>query len=143
MDKILKVVVLSENGEVETKEVANKYEEMSKLVAFKGNGLIEFPLLSEYLFEHGILTMINEEGKLLEGMPISSGVATERQGQLVDLIYGNVVFMGKEDENGDVTSLTDEQLTIISNFLFYNTAMTFIKNEPTTIIVFPLQGEIN
>ena len=143
MDKILTVVVLSENGEVETKEIANKYKEMSKLVEFKGNGLIEFPLLSEYLFEHGILTMINEEGKLLEGLFISSGVATERQGQLVDLVYGNVVFMGKEDENGEVTSLTDEQLTIISNFLFYNTAMTFIKNEPTTIIVFPLQGEIN
>ena len=59
----MKVLVLS-NNKFEVKEIENTLEELQAIVG----GYIEIPFLSRVFADNGIDVIINEEGKLIEGM---------------------------------------------------------------------------
>lgn len=78
-------------------EFSEEYGELQKLV----EGYIEMP----YLFDD-VDIVINEEGKLIGLEP---NVYIYDDNDLVDVIVGNIVVVGHNDE-GETISLTDEQI---------------------------------
>ena len=74
-------------------------------------GWIEMPSISQKLSDNKISVIINEEGKLIDGLHPSM-IATEIQ----DIIFGNVVFAGLS-RSGDTISLTDNQIEIVEKLL--------------------------
>ena len=59
----MRVLVLSD-GQLEEKEIDNTLEELQSIVG----GYTEFPLLGGIFKKHNIDTIINEEGKFIEGL---------------------------------------------------------------------------
>ena len=74
-------------------------------------GYIEIPYISEYLADHRIDIIINEEGKILE-LPMTALVTDGTS--IVDVICGNVIFASTDDD-GNTIGLTPEQITIVEN----------------------------
>ena len=105
----MKVLVLS-NGELKEKEMNqnNTLAELQKIV----EGYIEIPFLSEKFYENNIDIIINEEGKLIEGMNPEIAIVNEEQGKILDIVYGNCVFASHDDE-GNTIGLNEEQMKIV------------------------------
>lgn len=68
---------------------------------------------SQKLFENHIDSYCNDEGKLRHLTP---SIAVFNKGQLVDVVCGNVLFTGVDD-NGKTISLTEKQKVIIKEVL--------------------------
>lgn len=119
----MKVMVLS-NGELSEREIDgnNTCRELQQIVG----GLIDIPFLSEDFEEAGIDIVINDEGKLLD-LDIELIIANER-GRLLDVICGNVVFTGHDDE-GNTVGLANYQVNMIKNGL--GTFMATLKDGRT------------
>lgn len=107
----MKVLVLS-NGKLETKEIGNRLEDLQEIVG----GYIEIPFLSETLYEKGIDVIINEEGKLIDGLKPEIAIVNEKQGNILDLVYGNCIFTSHDDE-GETVGLTEEQIKVVTEEL--------------------------
>lgn len=103
----MKVMVLS-NNKLEVKDINKGLEALQKIVG----GYIEIPFLSEKLYEHDIDMIINEEGKLVEGMKPEIAVVKEETGKILDIVYGNCIFASHNDE-GDTIALNEEQMEIL------------------------------
>ena len=78
-------------------EFKEGYRELQKLV----HGNFEMP----FLF-NDVDVVINEEGKM-NGMPPNRYLYYD--GSLVDIIFGNIVIVGS-DENGETVSLTNDKI---------------------------------
>lgn len=107
----MKVLVLSK-GKLEEKEINNTLENLQKIVG----GYIEIPYLSDVLYENEIDVIINEEGKLIDGMTPEIAIVSKDNGQIVDVVYGNCIF-ASHDEEGNTISLNDKQIEIIKEKL--------------------------
>lgn len=107
----MKVLVLS-NGNLETREIGNRLEDLQEIVG----GYIEIPFLSETLYEKGIDVIINEEGKLIDGLKPEIAIVNEKQGNILDLVYGNCIFTSHDDE-GETVGLTEEQIKVVTEEL--------------------------
>lgn len=103
----MKVLVLS-NGELKEKEIGTKLEDLQEIVG----GYIEIPFLSEVFYNNGIDIIINEEGKLIEGMNAEIAIVNEEQGKILDIVYGNCIF-ASHDEEGNTIGLNEEQTKIV------------------------------
>lgn len=107
----MKVLVLS-NGELKAEDIGTELEDLQKIVG----GYIEIPFLSEKFFEHGIDIIINEEGKLIDGMKAEIAIVNEEHGNILDIVYGNCIF-ASHDEEGNTIALNEEQIEMVSNEL--------------------------
>lgn len=107
----MKVLVLS-NGKLEEKEIKSGLEELQKIVG----GYIEIPFLSKKFFNNDIDIIINEEGKLIDGMKAEIAVVNEQHGNILDIVYGNCIFASHDDE-GNTIGLNAEQIEIVRNEL--------------------------
>ena len=107
----MKVLVLS-NGELKVQEIGTELEDLQKIVG----GYIEIPFLSQKFFEHGIDIIINKEGKLIDGLKAEIAIVNEKQGNILDIVYGNCVFASHDDE-GNTIGLAEEQIEIVNNEL--------------------------
>lgn len=107
----MKVLVLS-NGELKEQEIGTELEDLQKIVG----GYIEIPFLSRKFRDSGIDTIINEEGKLIEGMKPEIAIADEGKGTILDIVYGNCIF-ASHNEEGDTIGLTEEQMQIVTEEL--------------------------
>ena len=107
----MKAMVLS-NGELEVKEIENTLEALQKIVG----GYIEIPFLSEVFAENEIDLVINEEGKFIDGLNAEIAVIGTKTNSILDIVYGNCVFVS-HDEEGNTVSLNDEQIAIIKDQL--------------------------
>ena len=103
----MKVLVLS-NGELKEKNIENTLEELQKIV----EGYIEIPFLSEKFYENNIDIIINEEGKLIDGLKPEIAVVKAGTNQILDLVYGNCIF-ASHDEEGNTTALNNKQIEIV------------------------------
>lgn len=103
----MKALVLS-NGELQVKEIDNTLEELQKIVG----GHIEIPFLGMVFKENKIDVVINEDGKYVEGLKPEIAIVNEKQGNILDIIYGNCIFVS-HDNKGDTIALTDEQMNIV------------------------------
>ena len=107
----MKVLVLN-NGELKVQEIGTELEDLQKIVG----GYIEIPFLSKKFNDNGIDTIINEEGKLIEGLKPEIAIVNEKQGNILDIVYGNCIF-ASHDEEGNTIALTEEQIEIVNNEL--------------------------
>jgi len=103
----MKVLVLS-NGELKEKEINNTLEDLQKIV----EGYIEIPYLSEVFNKNEIDIIINEEGKLIDGMRPEIAIVSKKRGNILDVVYGNCIF-ASHNEEGDTIGLTKEQIEIV------------------------------
>ena len=107
----MKVLVLS-NGELKTQEIGNELEDLQEIVG----GYIEIPYLGDVFVNNGIDVIINEEGKLIEGMKAEIAIVNEQQGNILDIVYGNCIF-ASHNEEGETIGLTEEQIEIVTDEL--------------------------
>lgn len=105
----MKVLVLS-NGNFIQKEIKTGLDALQKEV----EGYIEIPFISEKLYNKRIDMIINEEGKLIDGLNVE--IAIIHNEKIVDLVFGNVVFASSDDE-GNTIGLTEEQIEFIMHEL--------------------------
>lgn len=107
----MKVLVLS-NGELRETEIGNELEDLQKIVG----GYIEIPFLGDKFRDNNIDVIINEEGKLIEGMIAEIAIVDEKQGRILDVVYGNCIF-ASHDEAGETIGLTEEQIEFVKEEL--------------------------
>lgn len=107
----MKVLILS-NGELKVQEIGEKLEDLQEIVG----GYIEIPFLSQKLFEKDIDIIINEEGKLIDGMKPEIAIVNEKQGNILDIVYGNCIF-ASHDEEGNTIGLNEEQIQMVTKEL--------------------------
>jgi hypothetical protein len=103
----MKVLVLS-NGELKEKEIKNTLEELQSIVG----GYIEFPFLGDVFRENVIDTIINEEGKFIEGLKPEIAVIDNKTGRILDVVYGNCIF-ASHDKEGNTIELNEEQIKVV------------------------------
>lgn len=126
----MKVLVLS-NGEFVTKEITNELKDLQEIVG----GYIEIPFLSHVFNDNEIDIIINEEGKLIDGMKAEIAVIDEETNRVLDIVYGNCIF-ASHNEEGETVELNDEQMKIVMNALKMEVVLTTYNsnNKKETII---------
>ena len=107
----MKVLVLS-SGELKEKEIGTKLEDLQKIVG----GYIEIPYLGDKFRDNGIDVIINEEGKLIEGLKAEIAIVDKKRGNILDIVYGNCIF-ASHDEEGETIGLTEDQVRIVTEEL--------------------------
>ena len=107
----MKILILS-NGKLEEKEINGTLEELQSIVG----GYIEIPYLSDVFAVNDIDIIINEEGKFIEGLRPEIAIVDSEEGKILDLVYGNCIFVS-HDEEGNTVELNDSQILIVSGEL--------------------------
>lgn len=126
----MKVLVLS-NGELKEREIGNELEDLQKIVG----GYIEIPYLGDKFQKNVIDVIINEEGKLIEGMKPEIAIINEEKGNIVDVVYGNCIF-ASHDREGETIALNEEQKKIVMEEL--ETVMNLMSQK--TLEVFKVRA---
>lgn len=115
----MKVLVLS-NGQLEEKEIDNTLEELQRIVG----GYIEFPLLGGVFKKHNIDTIINEEGKFIEGLKPEIALIDGNTKKILDVVYGNCIF-ASHDAEGNTIGLDDKQIKVVIQELQMDVVLTY------------------
>jgi hypothetical protein len=115
----MKALILT-NNKFTTKDITNKLEDLQAIV----EGYIEIPYLSEALNENGIDVIINEEGKLIDGLKPEIAIIDKETMEILDIVYGNCIFMSHDDE-GETIELNKEQIAIVKHELRTDVVLTY------------------
>ena len=114
----MKVLVLS-NGELKEKEIQNTLEDLQRIVG----GYIEIPFLSRDFNENKIDTIINEEGKYIDGLNPEIAVIKKDTNTILDIVYGNCIF-ASHDHEGNTVELNEEQKQVVKDKLKTHVLLT-------------------
>ena len=107
----IKVLTLS-NGTLEEKFIPDTLEALQQIVG----GYIEIPYIGRFFAENEIDMIVNDEGKLIEGMKPEIAFVDSTNGKIMDIVFGNCIFASHDDE-GNTTSLNAVQMEIVKNEL--------------------------
>lgn len=118
----MKVIVLS-NGQLEEKEINNTLEELQKIVG----GYIEFPFLGNRFKDNVVDTIINEEGKFIEGLRPEIALIDSNTKKILDIVYGNCIFASHDNE-GNTIGLNDKQIKVVMQELQMDVTLTYQDN---------------
>ena len=97
-------------------------------------GLIEVPYLGEVFSGFNIVTVINEEGKLINDFKPSMALEDEK-GRIIDLVYGPVVLLSQDDE-GNFKGLDTSQITLFLRTLLVANNYGAVNRETNEKCVF-------
>lgn len=114
----MKVLVLS-NNQLKEKEINNTTEELQKIVG----GYIEIPFLSLDFSKNKIDTIINEEGKFIDGLKPEIAIIKKGTNSILDVIHGNCIF-ASHDHEGNTIELNEEQKQIVKEKLKMEVILT-------------------
>lgn len=107
----MKVLVLS--GSIfEEREIKNTLEDLQEIVG----GYIEMPFLSREFNDNEIDVIINEEGKLIDGLELEIAIINKKTNAILDVVYGNCAFASHDNE-GNTIGLNEEQKQIVKDSL--------------------------
>lgn len=107
----MKVLVLS--GSIfEEREIKNTLEDLQEIVG----GYIEIPFLSREFNDNEIDVIINEEGKLIDGLEPEIAIINKETNAILDVVYGNCAFASHDNE-GNTIGLNEEQKQIVKDSL--------------------------
>ena len=109
------IIKLNDNkNKIEILEVEiDKDRELESIQKTVG-GHFEIPYINKRLSENEILTIVNEEGKLLGLEPT---IALMKDDEVIDTLNGTVLFLSADGE--EMTSLSKEQKEIIKEEFRY------------------------
>lgn len=107
----MKVLVLS-NSKFETREIKGTLKDFQSIV----DGYIEIPFICNDFIDNNIDVIINEEGKLIDGMNPEIVLVDDVTGDSVDIVFGNCIFVGNDNEGNNI-SITDEQIKFVKDAL--------------------------
>lgn len=124
----MRVLILS-NGILKEKEIENTLEELQGIVG----GYIEFPLLGGVFKKNIIDTIINEEGKFIEGLKPEIALIDSNTKKILDVVYGNCIF-ASHDAGGNTIGLTDEQIKVVKQELQLDITLTYQDIEKEFIV---------
>lgn len=124
----MKAIVLN-SGKLEVKEIEDSLEELQKIVG----GYIEIPLLGGVFKKNNIDTIINEEGKYIEGLNPEIVLIDRNTKKILDIVYGNCVFVS-HDIKGNTIALNDEQIDIVMGELETEIVLTYQDNEKEFVV---------
>lgn len=124
----MKALILT-NGDFVTKEIKGELEDLQEIV----QGYIEIPFLSKTFADKGIDVIINEEGKFIDGLRTEIAVLDKTTKQLLDIVYGNCIFMS-HDEEGETIELNEEQKKIVMEEL-NDGAMLYDQKKDERVLV--------
>lgn len=124
----MQVIVLS-NGKLEVKEIENTLEELQKIVG----GYIEFPFINKVFRDNVVDTIINEEGKYIEGLKPEIALIDGKTKKVLDVVYGNCIF-ASHDIEGNTIGLNEEQIKIVMQELQMDITLTFKDVEKEFIV---------
>lgn len=124
----MQAIVLSGN-KLEVKEIENTLEELQKIVG----GYIEIPLLGGVFKKHNIDTIINEEGKYIEGLKPEIALINGNTKQILDVVYGSCVFVS-HDIDGNTIGLNEEQVKVVMEELKLDITLTYQDNEKEFVV---------
>ena len=80
------------------------------------DGYIEIPFICNDFIDNNIDVIINEEGKLIDGMNPEIVLVDDVTGDSVDIVFGNCIFVGNDNEGNNI-SITDEQIKFVKDAL--------------------------
>lgn len=72
--------------------------------------------MSRKFCDNGIDIIINEEGKLIEGLKPEIAIVDEEKGNILDIVYGNCIF-ASHNEEGETIGLNETQIQIVTEGL--------------------------
>lgn len=107
----MKAMILAD-GNFKMKEITNELEDLQEIVG----GYIEIPYLGDTFRDNGIDTIINEEGKFIEGLKPEIAIVDKSRGVIIDIVYGNCIF-ASHDKEGNTIELNEEQIQIVKDEL--------------------------
>ena len=107
----MKILVLNK-GTFEEREINNTLEGLQEIVG----GYIEVPFLTPVFNDNKIDVIINEEGKLIEGLEPEIAIIKKDTNTILDIVYGNCAF-ASHNEEGDTIELNEEQKSIVKDKL--------------------------
>ena len=107
----MKALVLS-GSILKEEEIKNTLEDLQKIVG----GYIEIPFLSQEFNENEIDVVINEEGKLIEGLEPEIAIISKETNVILDIVYGNCAFVS-HDAEGNTIELNEKQKQIVKDKL--------------------------
>lgn len=110
-------------------EIKNDLETLQGIVG----GDIEMPYLSQESVSNGICIVINESGKLLDLKPTMI-ILNKKTLEVVDTIMGSVIFASYTEE-GDLCSLSDEQIEYINKNIGNNISLLFEENGASLVFI--------
>ena len=114
----MNVLVLS-NNELKEKEIKNTLEELHNIVG----GYIEIPFLSLEFSKNKIDTIINEEGKFIDGLRPEIAIVKKETNKILDVVYGNCIF-ASHDHEGNTIELNEKQKQIVKDKLKMEAILT-------------------
>ena len=104
----MKIIVLSDGCLIE-KDIPNQLKDLQHEV----KGQLEKVSFIDEFNKHSIITLVNEDGKMLNEVP---QLVVAHEIYIVDILVGNVLFVGF-DGVSDFCGLSDEQIAIIKRTL--------------------------
>lgn len=82
-------------------------------------------------FDDNVAIICNEEGKL-NGLPFNRAVFDE-DGRIIDVIVGNFLIVGTDDESGEYISLTEDQIERYQT-VYYDRQMLIRENGQLSVL---------
>lgn len=102
--KKIKVLVCRPNTAPQVEEIENSLDSLQSIVG----GLVQ----AIYPHDDDSCILLNDEGKII-GLPVNRPLLDEN-GDLYDIMVGNIIIVRAPEDSEDFESLTDEQISIYS-----------------------------
>ena len=107
----MRILVIKHGKAPYTQDIDNDLETLQKLV----DGYIQFT----YPYNDSVAVMCNEDGKLMSNRCPPNRVMLDDYGRVQDVIYGTMVILGISEIDGELTSLTEDQIEHYSEVFHY------------------------
>lgn len=108
----MRIFKISDVYHCKSKEIKGDLRSLQEEVG----GLITLAPHFDELTEMGIDIYADDEGLLKENPKVTMLILDDKRQNVKDILVGNLVLAGR-DEEGDIASLTDEQVDYIRNHL--------------------------
>lgn len=105
----MRIMLFEEGKKVKVTEIGSDLKSLQETVG----GFIEVPYMGDYLREHNILLVCNDEGMINESEP-TLGIINNN-GECNGCIFGSCFLVGSQGE--DFVSLNDKQLEILNKLV--------------------------
>lgn len=141
----MKAVIKRVNEKLETidleKELGRNFEknaenqgivDLDATYELIGCSMVETCYYMQELVENRIDMIVDEEGKLSHKE--FNVVVADKKGKIIDIIVGNILFVGV-DEDGNWVELTDEQIKVIDS-IFRKMNLCFLEDEYDNTIAY-------